>query len=241
MQDIDDHLHDLLRAAVPAQPPEDRRPAIRAAAHRRQLRRRAAVATAGVVGAMCVATLALVGLSPQDQAVTAGPSAGERAERVVTVPGLASPIRTSTNAFPIEGYDSFGVVPLAGGAITGSVQTTRDDGTAIAMVAVTSGPRTEALRVQGPSGESVVAAGEGQPLVVLELRGRDPFLVLTIEALDDSGTAIGSVRVTPFIQDPLTCDTNTQMAGGSDVPAHASYIAHLDAYLAAPLPAVCER
>jgi hypothetical protein len=191
-----------------------------------------------------VVVAAVVALATQpsgDRTVTAGPR-GERlqTEREVEVPGIAEPLRVSTTSAPVHGYASFGAVPLAGGAITGAVQTTRTDGIPIVIVAVTAGPETRAVEVRGPGGTVVQGpVRDGRAMAVYELEQRDPLLVIDVVALDGSGSIRGSARVTPFIQDPISCDTNTQLVDPADPPSDPTYVAHLDAYLAAPLPAVC--
>jgi hypothetical protein len=239
MHDIDDHIQDLLRSVAPAPLLGDRRAAIRAGVRRRLLRRHAGAVAVAVVG--CLAVVALSTYSSGDQTITAGPPAADAParEHEVRVPGLA-PIRVSNTAQPVAGYRSFGAVPLGGGAITGAVETTRADGTVVAVVAVTAGPMTQAVDVRGSNGETATGTvADGVALTVLVLERRDPFLVLAVEALDASATKIAGARVTPYIQEPVACATNPQIVGHRDEMGAPSHIAHLDAFLTAPLPASC--
>jgi hypothetical protein len=239
MDDIDDHIQDLLRSVAAAPPLGDRRAAIRAGVRRRHFRRRAGALAAAVVG--CLAVVALSTYSSGDQTITAGPPAADAParEHEVRVPGLG-PIRVSNTTQPVPGYRSFGAVPLAGGAITGAVETTRADGTAIAVVAVTAGPTTQAVDVRGSNGETATGTVvDGVALTVLVLERRDPFLVLEVDALDASAARLAGARVTPYIQEPVACDTNPQIVGDRDDLGTPSHVAHLDAFLTAPLPASC--
>jgi hypothetical protein len=252
MHDLDEHLHRLLTAAAPTGTPPDRRPAIRATARRRVVRRRV-VGAATAAGALCLGLLAVVDRRTDGQSVTAGLSAPQPREREVQVAGLDAPIRVSITRRPLAGYEDFGVVPLGDGVITGATQTTNDDGAPIALLAITLGPRTQRLVIHPSNGDPLTVDTQqfDEPaLIEVDLEQRDPMLTLEIEALDASGFSVGSARVTPFVQDPLTCDTNPEMteatsAPGGTVdadgpPGGATYVSHLDAYLGAPLPAVCD-
>lgn len=117
MHDVDELIQDLLRSAAPAPPQDDRRGVIRATARRRQLRRRVGLATAA--GAMCAAVLALSTVSSGEKDLTAGQPVGGRdgRERQVSLSGLDGPIRVSNTLSPVDGYSSFGAVPLGDGAI----------------------------------------------------------------------------------------------------------------------------
>jgi hypothetical protein len=240
MHDIDDRLTHLFEAAGPTSPVPDRRTAIRRSAHRRAVRRRAGVSIVAV--ALVVATALVPLLHSREQGVAAGPPADQPLEHAVTVPGVRSSIRVSLTDEPVRGYRAFGSIPLGGGAVTGAVETTRADGSAIALVALTAGPTTRSMEVRGPRGEMVRTPVEsGHAFVVLDLEERDSQLVLELETFDDRGATAGVVRVAPSIQDPITCDTNSQMLDDRDELGDPSYMAFLDAYLGAPLPAVCDR
>jgi hypothetical protein len=252
MHDVDAHLHELLSSAAPTYAGPDRRPAIRAAARRRQLRRRLAVAS--VAGAISLAAIALVvGRSADRQTVAARRSAPQATGREVRVAGVDATLRVSTTRLPLPGNEAFGVVPLGDDVITGAVQTSGEQGAPIALVAVTLGPRTEQLLVTPSSGPSRTVDTEpldDSAVIEVPLERRDPMLTLAITALDARGSDVGSARVAPFLQDPLTCDTNTETAeadraGEAPVepggpPGGATYVAHLDAYHGAPVPAVCD-
>ncbi len=235
--DSDLALHDLLSSARLAQPPADRRAAVASAARRRRWRRRsgAAVAASIFVG-VAIGALAR---GPDDAAVTAGPPpTGE--EREIRLAGLTDPVRVSETLQPVVGAEAFGAVPLGGGAITGATQTSLADGSVVVLLALTPGPRTTGLKVIGPAlSESVREVVDGPTLVVIELRDRDPHLVLTVATRDADGETIASERIAPFVQDPLTCDTAMESVGG-DGPATPTYMRHLDAYLAAPLLPACD-
>jgi hypothetical protein len=252
MHDLDDRLHRLLSSAAPEIAGPDRRPAIRATARRRHVGRRIVAAT--VAGAVLLggAVLFVDSRSPS-QTVTAGRTDAPAQERRVEVAGLDEPIRASTTRQPLHGYEAFGVIEVGDSTVTGAVQTTKDTGAPVVLVAVTLGPRSGQVIATPSTGKSVTVDAEqddGFALLDLELERRDPAMTVDLEILDHAGSTIGSVRVAPFLQDPLTCDTNTEIAE-AEVPAEQTamrggprgrptFVPHLRAYLGAPLPAVCD-
>ncbi len=155
------------------------------------------------------------------------------------LPGLA-PIRVSTTNAPVHGFASFGSVPLGGGAITGAVETTRADGSVVVLVAVTAGPTTRSVIIRTGDGKPHnVPVTDAGAVVSVELPAKDLSLVVEVDALDTSGAQVGMAHVAPYLQDPIACDTNPQVVGDADAATGPTRIGALDAYLAAPLPAVC--
>lgn len=142
---------------------------------------------------------------------------------------------------------------MGDGVVTGVTQTTNDDGVPIALVAITLGPQTARLVIGPSNGEPLTVDTEqfeGLALVQVDLEQRDPMMTREIEAVDASGFSVGSARVTPFVQDPLTATPTRRCPKPTVLPAGPSMsVARRAApptsrsstpIWGAPLPAVCD-
>jgi hypothetical protein len=238
MHDIDQTLSSVLGAAELVTPAGDRRSSI--AARARQLRRRQRAALAIPIGAGVLVVALAIAHPPDGGDSTNVASPRDVSVREVRVPGLHDAIRLSTTAQPVAEVRSFGSITLAGGAVTGATQTMLDDGSVVVLVAVTPGVRTADIEAVPPGGVPVRAvADEGPLLITVPLEDWDPQVVIEVRALDDAGDVLSASRVAPFAQNPLTCETNTKIVGDSAARVGPTRVPHLDAFLAAPLPASC--
>jgi hypothetical protein len=140
---------------------------------------------------------------------------------------------------PVAGAETFGSIPLAGGALTGATQTTQDDGRSLVLLTISPSGETATIEASiAPGASSVRRDVDGPSLLTLRLPDRDPHLVITVTALTSDGDPIAQARVAPFVQDPLDCHTVPRLVGGSRA-AEPTYMAHLDAFLAAPVLPAC--
>jgi hypothetical protein len=241
--DDDALLSDALRAAAPPPPRGDRRTAILVAArYRRRHRRRALLAAACLAGVLALA-LALGGPgSDTDRSAGTGarvPGVGD-GERSISIPGIAQQLRISATDGPLAAARSFGAIPLAGGAITGVSLTHRDDGSVVAIAAVTTGSGTYGIAVStaGTSRAYGHISG-GVALAVLPVPRWDPDLVLDVAALDRRGYTIESVRVVPSPQSAISCSAATRAGAPAGEDAKPTFVEERNAYLGAPLAPTC--
>lgn len=233
----DPAIHDLLHRAMPLRPSPGGLSAVRAAAARRARRRRWAMATSGVVAALLTAGVASLARGDDPVATSAPPPAGEVVRRV---DGISAELRLSAGTAPIRGFEAFGSVAVGDSRITAGTQTVDSAGRPLALLVVTAGPTTSAIRVAPVGGSVVEVPSSGSPIVVVvPLAERSARLVLVVDALRSDGASAGSVRVTPFDQVPLSCATSIDQVG-SHAMADPTFVPALQAYLTGPIPPRCD-